>query len=127
MSEEAIKGLPVNSDDRGEYVVWDLREWDGDVETMNRINEAWVEVHSPDEKVGTISVFPDHVVIGGQVQDFISEGWNEAAQATGLEYLAIVADGLQGMAVQGQIDAPTVDMEVFEAVEPAADWMDEQV
>lgn len=127
MTATAPVDLPVTCDDRGDYCVWDLRDWAGDVDTLDEINEAWVEAHSPAPKVGTVSVFPDHVIVDGEIQDFISDGWNEAAGATGLEYLAIVADGLQGMAVEGQIDAPTVDVKTFDTVAEATDWMDGKV
>ncbi|NLV11404.1 hypothetical protein ACAH01_05120 [Halomicrobium sp. HM KBTZ05] len=116
--------VPVDADDHGEFVVWDLRSWSGDVETMEAINEAWVATHEPAQKVGTISVFPDSVVVDGQIQSFISEGWNEAAKATGLEYLAIVGQNLQTMAVEQQIDAPSIEeIRAFQSVDDAIDWL----
>lgn len=111
-------------DDNGSFVVWDLRDWDGDVETMKEINDAWLEVHEPPEKSGTISVFPEHVVVNGEIQEYISDGWNDAADAAGLDHLAIVADGLQGMAVQNHIEMDGVDTDTFEDVESAKTWME---
>jgi hypothetical protein len=127
MTHDPTDGLPIQADDHGAYVVWDIREWDGDVDTLEAINEAWVETHRPPAKTGTISVFPGHVVVDGEAQDFISEGWNEASEITGLQHLAIVAEGLQAMAVKNQIDVPDLTMEVFDAVDPAVEWMNEQV
>jgi hypothetical protein len=126
-TEQLTDGLPVTADDRSSYYVWDLREWSGDVETLAEINEAWMAAHEPAAKTGTISVFPDEVVLDGELQGFISEGWNEAAEAVGLEHLAIVGTGLQTMAVESQIDAGWLDLECFETVPEAVDWMDEQV
>ena len=77
----------VEATDHGAFHVRDLRGWNGDVDTLDEINEAWVEAHSPDGKVGTVSVFPDD-----GIQSYITEGWNEAAELTDLRYLAVVAD-----------------------------------
>jgi len=118
--------LPIDAEDRGSYIVWDLRAWNGDIETMKRINERWVEAHEPAEKEGTISIFPEDVVVHGEIQEFISEGWNEACEATDLQYLAIVAEGLQAMAVENQIDAPAVELSAFDDEGAAVDWMDER-
>lgn len=126
MSMEVSEELPIKTDDRGPYVVWDLRSWDGDVETMEKINEAWMDAHSPPAKVGTIPVLPDDVVVHGEIQSFISEGWNEASKATGLQYLALVAKNLQAMAVESQIDAPSIEeIRAFQSVDAAVDWMEE--
>ena len=126
MATDVPEELPIQSDDRGSYVVWDLRSWGGDVETMKDINEAWMAVHDPPAKVGTIPVLPDDVVVHGEIQSFISEGWNEASEATGLQYLALVAENLQAMAVESQIDAPSIEeIRAFQSVDEAVDWMEE--
>jgi len=126
MGTDIPEELPIKPDDRGPYVVWDLRSWEGDVETMKDINEAWMDVHSPAAKIGTIPVLPDDVVVHGEIQSFISEGWNEASEATGLQYLALVAENLQAMAVESQIDAPSIEeIRAFQSVEAAVDWMEE--
>lgn len=127
MADKGPEDVPVNAEDHGAYYVWDLRPWDGDVETLDEINQAWMNAHGPDEKIGTISVFPNEVIIDDSIQDFIAEGWNEASKATDLQYLAIVAEGLKALAVQNQIDVPFVEMEAFDTVEEAVEWMDEQV
>jgi len=119
--------LPVNDEDHGQFVVWNLREWDGDLDEFKEINDAWVTKHQPPEKVGTISVFPDHVVVGDELQDFISEGWNEACEITDLEYLAIVVDGIGKLTVKNRIDVPSVKVETFDTVDAAVEWMEEQV
>ena len=128
MIPDEYQQLPIEAEDHGGFAVWDLRGWDGDVETMAEINEAWVAVHTPEEKVGTISVFPEEVIVHGEIMDFISEGWNEASEATGLEYLAIVGEGLQTMAVKSNIEAPNIEaIAGFEDVQSAVGWMDERV
>jgi hypothetical protein len=118
-----MQSLPVDATERDSYVIWDLCDWEGDVETLEEINEAWMDAHKPPEKTGTISVFPEGVVIGGELQGFISEGWNEAAEAVGLQYLALVGDGLQGMAVRQQLDMPNVEIEVCDSIDEAEEWM----
>jgi hypothetical protein len=115
--------LPVDATERESYVIWDLCDWEGDVETLEEINEAWMDAHEPAEKTGTISVFPEEVVIDGELQGFISEGWNEAAEAVGLRYLALVGNGLQAMAVRQQLDMPKVKIEVCETIDEAEEWM----
>jgi len=126
MSTDVSDELPIDPDDRGSYVVWDLRSWEGDLETMKEINEAWMDVHNPPAKIGTIPVLPDDVVVHGEIQSFISEGWNEASEATGLQYLALVAENLQAMAVENQIDAPSIEeISAFQSVDAAVDWMEE--
>ena len=93
---------------------------------MKDINEAWMSVHDPPAKVGTIPVLPDDVVVHGEIQSFISEGWNEASEATGLQYLALVAENLQAMAVESQIDAPSIEeIRAFQSVDEAVGWMEE--
>jgi len=120
--------LPIDAEDHGGFVVWDLCEWDGDVETMTEINEAWMAVHSPDAKRGTISVLPEEVIVHGEIMDFISEGWNEASEATGLQYLAIVGQGLQTRAVRSNIDAPNIEaMQGFDSTDAAVEWMEGEV
>lgn len=121
----SVADVPVEYEDHGAFVVWDLREWNGDVETMEAINEAWVEVHEPPEKVGTISVFPEDVIVGGELQSFIADGWNEAGEAVGLEHLAIVGESLVGIAVKSQIELPDVDVDVFEDTDDAVAWLDD--
>lgn len=123
----SVRDVPVSYDDHGEFVVWDITGWEGDVETLEAINEAWLDVHDPSEKVGTISVFPEEVIIDGELQGFIAEGWNEAGDAAGLEHLAIVAESLVGMAVKRQIEMPNVTVDAFNEVEEAVAWMDERV
>jgi len=128
MVPEGYRHLPLSSEDHGAFNVWDLRGWEGDVETLDEINQAWVEAHSPEEKSGTISVFPEDVVLDDGVQDFLTEGWNEAAEVTDLRYLAIVAPGIKKLAVKSQIHAPVIEaMETFDEVDPAVEWMNEHV
>ncbi|MEZ3115576.1 hypothetical protein RYH80_06555 [Halobaculum sp. MBLA0147] len=117
--------VPVEYEDHGAFVVWDLCEWDGDVETMEAINEAWMEVHDPPEKVGTISVFPEDVIVDGELQSFIADGWNEAGEAVGLEHLAIVGESLAGIAVKSQIEMPDIDVDVFGEVDDAVAWLED--
>jgi hypothetical protein len=128
MIPEGYRHLPLSAEEHGAFKVWDLREWEGDVDTLDAINEAWVEAHSPDEKVGTVSVFPEDVILDDGVQDFLTEGWNEAAEMTGLRYLAIVAPGIKKLTVKSQIHAPVLEeMETFDEVDPAVEWMQAQV
>lgn len=123
----SLNELPVNADDRGSYVVWDLRDWDGDLDTMERINEAWVETHQPDSKQATISVFPSDVVVDDKKQEFISSGWNEACKITGIECVAVVSDVLKAMAVENQIDAPGVSIDSFDDVDAAVQWVETEL
>ena len=123
----SVQDVPVSYDDHGEFVVWDITEWDGDVETLEAINEAWLEVHEPSQKVGTITVFPEEVIIDGELQGFIADGWNEAGDVAGLEQFAIVAESLVGMAVKTQIEMPDVTVDAFNDIDEAVEWMDEQV
>jgi hypothetical protein len=128
MLPQEFQHLPVNADDHGEFVVWDIRDWEGDAETMDEINQAWVAVHEPEQYVGTISVFPEDIIIHGDIEEIISGGWNEAARATGLQHLAIVGEGLQTIAVQSHIDAPTIEtMDGFDEIDEAVSWMESQV
>jgi hypothetical protein len=117
----------VEATDHGAFYVWDLRGWQGDVETLDEINQAWMAAHDPAKKVGTISVFPEDVILDDGVQNYITEGWNEAAEATGLQYLAIVADGIKKLAVKNQFHTPGVELETFDEVEPAVEWMNDRV
>lgn len=94
---------------------------------MDDINTAWMREHTEEDVVGTISCLPGSFIVDNKMQDFISEGWNDAADAAGLEYLAIVSDGLEGIAVKGQIETENVAVEVFDNVEEAVAWMTEQV
>ncbi|MFB6177232.1 MAG: hypothetical protein ABEI99_08850 [Halobaculum sp.] len=123
----SVQDVPVSYDDHGEFVVWDITDWDGDVETLEAINEAWLEVHEPSRKVGTITVFPEEVIIDGELQGFIADGWNEAGDVAGLEQFAIVAESLVGMAVKTQIEMPDVTVDAFNDVDEAVEWMNEQV
>lgn len=123
---ESVDGVPVECTAHDAFCVWDLRGWDGELETMAAINDAWLEHHDEPGVVGTISVFPEDVIVDGELQSFISEGWNEAGEAAGLQYLAIVGDGLASRAVKQQMSVPDLTMDVFRAVEPAVEWLDEQ-
>jgi hypothetical protein len=123
---ESVDGVPVECTAHDAFCVWDLREWDGDVETMAEINEAWLAYHDEPGVVGTVSVFPENVIVDGELQSFISEGWNEAGEAAGLQHLAIVGDGLASRAVKRQMAVPDLTMDVFEEVKPAVEWLREQ-
>lgn len=120
------ESVPVTYDDHGAFVVWDLSAWEGNIETFERINEAWLSVHDDPETVGTISVFPSDVIVDGEFQSFVADEWNGAGEAAGLEHLALVGERLLGMAVQNQIEMPNVTVETFQTVDAAVDWMDEQ-
>lgn len=123
----SIAELPVQVEDRDSYVVWDLREWEGDIETMEAINEAWVEVHEPAAKQATVSVFPSDVVVDEEKQSFITDGWNEACELTGIECIGIVSDLLKGMAVKRQIDVPGVAVDTFDEVTEATEWVEAEL
>jgi len=119
--------LPVEPTEHEKFYVWDLCEWDGDLDVFKRINEAWMDHHSEPSKVGTITVLPEHVVADGELQDFISEGWTEAAETAGLEYCAIVASGLQGLAIKQSFDASQVTVGTFEETDKAVAWLEDKV
>jgi hypothetical protein len=120
-------GLPVEPTEHDQFYVWDLCEWQGDLDVFKQINEAWMDYHSEPEKVGTISVLPEHVVADGELQDFVSDGWTEAAEAAELEYCAIVADGLQGLAFKQSFDASWVTVETFEETGEAISWLENEL
>lgn len=122
-----VADLPVEPTEHNEFYVWDMSDWDGDLDTFEQINEAWMELHSEPEKVGTISVLPDHVVADGELQDFISGGWTEAAEAAELEYCAIVADGLHGLAIEQSFDASWVTVDTFQETEEAVSWLENEL
>lgn len=115
--------VPVEYEEYGSFVLWDLTDWDGDIVTLAEANDAWLDVHSDDDVVGTILVLPDHVIDENQLQEFMSEGWNGGGQAAGLQYLAIVGDGLGTRAVKNQIDTPDLDLEVFQDDDAAVNWL----
>jgi len=123
----AVSELPVEPTEYNKFYVWDMSEWDGDLDVFERINEAWMDYHSEPAKIGTISVLPDHVVADGELQDFISEGWTEAAEAADLEYCAIVADGLQGLAFKQSFDASWVTVDTFEETDQAVSWLENEL
>lgn len=124
MPRKEVRGdVPVEYEDHGAFVLWDLSDWEGDIETLSAINDAWVEVHTPPNKVGTISVFPDAVVVDDRLESFIDDGWNEAGRAVGLEYLAIVGNGLATRAVREQMSVPDLTMDVFNDTPRAVRWM----
>ena len=122
-----INQLPVEPTEYDKFYVWDFREWDGDIDVLEQINEAWMDYHSEPAKIGTISVLPDHVIADGELQDFISEGWTEAAEAAELEYCAIVADGLQGLAFKQSFDASWVTVDTFEEIDQAVAWLENEL
>lgn len=125
--EQTVSDLPVEPTEYDKFYVWDIREWGGDLDTFEQINEAWMKFHSGPEKIGTITVLPDHVVAGGDLQDFISDGWTEAAEQADLEYCAIVADGLRGLAFKQSFDASWVTVETFEETEEAVAWLEDEL
>jgi hypothetical protein len=123
----AVTELPVEPTEYDKFYLWDLREWGGDMEVFEQINEAWMDYHSEPAKIGTVSVLPDHVVADGELQDFISEGWTEAAETAELEYCAIVADGLQGLAIKQSFDASWVTVDTFEETGQAVSWLENEL
>jgi hypothetical protein len=122
-----VTELPVEPTEHDKFYVWDMCEWDGDLDVFKQINDAWMEYHSEPAKIGTISVLPDHVIADGELQDFISEGWTEAAEAAELEYCAIVANGLQGLAVKESFDASWVTVGTFEETDQAVAWIENKL
>ena len=123
----AVSELPVEPTEYKKFYIWDMSEWDGDLDVFEQINEAWMDHHSEPAKIGTISVLPDHVVANGELQDFVSEGWTEAAEAADLEYCAIVADGLQGLAFKQSFDASWVTVDTFEETDQAVSWLENEL
>ncbi|MEZ3117687.1 hypothetical protein RYH80_17355 [Halobaculum sp. MBLA0147] len=66
-----VSNLPVETERRGEYVIWNMREWDGDDEVLGDLEERWVEIHTDSSIEGSVVVLNDDLRLDSGFQEHI--------------------------------------------------------
>jgi trans-2-enoyl-CoA reductase len=113
--------IPVEAESRGDYVVWDMRDWTGDEEVLADIETAWLEEHSDSTVESSVVLLNDDIELGPDFQTHISERWSALTSDAGIEELVFVTDRVTALAVKANMDVDGVAVKAETSLSEAED------
>ncbi len=108
----------------GNVGVWEIQDWERlFTEEIQDAEQHFRRTASQSDITASVIVFEAVDTLDSTTQDHITDAWSQLAQAVDLDRTAYVADGIAGMAVRANVDAPDTELDSFEDVDEAMEWV----
>jgi hypothetical protein len=111
-------------EERGNVVVQDLTDWDGETAEMDAVESEWLTIATQDHITATVTEFGSQITLGPDTQTHLAKEWTENAKAAGIDKIAFVSDGIEARAVSANLDVPQ-EINAFNSLDDALDWAQE--
>jgi hypothetical protein len=114
----------IRYENHGGVGVWTVDDLAATLESgdLEDGEEHFREVAGDPGMTGAVVVLENSEDIGDETLGHVSEQWTELGEATGIERIAYVSEGLARLAVSGQTQADGMETRGFESVGAALEW-----
>ncbi|MFB6200588.1 MAG: hypothetical protein ABEI98_01105 [Halorhabdus sp.] len=111
----------VRFDDRGDVMIIDLSEWDGNPASIQDSEQELAERDRNANYAGYVTDLGG-VSLSKETQRHIAESWSSLIEELNGDQFAYVSEGIEAMAATAQIQSND-NVETFESVTEAIDWI----